>query len=367
MGQDITIYNRFIAAGSSSNDIVTACMNAGSSSQDAYATAYPSSSISNFNFGLVTKSSGNFTASVFNGDIYRDGQYSSSIDKRVYANFSASFTTPIYVNPPIGFSSDVNSNFLFNYMVSPSSSKTIDINTYDILAGLAPTASVNVDEFPGGGTGAVTFDGISQYFTALNSEVVSWLPGTGDFTIEFFIKNGTQTVGAPRVFSLGFDTGATIGISIEGGYVYVWPYGSSLRGSLPASYNNGTAWMHVAICRSGTTTKLYMNGTLKATKTGDNRNINDSINPGYDLNVGVDNPIAMSPNWWAGKLTNFRWDNSAIYTSSSLVVPTAPLTATATTKLLMLGGGSTNPVYDAAKLNHLVNHSSVWDAETPFV
>ena len=30
-----------------------------------------------------------------------------------------------------------------------------------------------VDEFPGGGTGAVTFDGVSQYFTALNSEVVS--------------------------------------------------------------------------------------------------------------------------------------------------------------------------------------------------
>ena len=110
-----------------------------------------------------------------------------------------------------------------------------------------------------------------------------------------------------------------------------------------------------------------MGGVLKATKTGDNRNINDSINPGFDLNVGVDNPSAGFPNWFAGKLTNFRWDNSAIYTGSSLTVPTAPLTKTATTKLLMLGGGSTNPVYDAAKLNTLVNNGSVWDAETPFV
>jgi hypothetical protein len=133
------------------------------------------------------------------------------------------------------------------------------------------------DEFPGGGSGAVTFNGTNQYFTAPNAQVVNWLPGTGDFTIEFFIKNGTQTVGAPRVFSLGFDTGATIGISIEGGYVYVWPYGSDLRGTTPASYNNGSAWMHVAICRSGTTTKLFMNGTLKATKLGDNRNINLSL------------------------------------------------------------------------------------------
>jgi hypothetical protein len=223
------------------------------------------------------------------------------------------------------------------------------------------------DLFPGGGTGAVTFNGTNQYFTAPNAQVTTWLPGTGDFTIEFFIKKGVGGSSFPRVFSLGYDTTATIGISIEGGSLYVWPYGGDLVGTTPANYNNGSAWMHVAICRSGTDTKLFMNGTLKDTKTGDNRNINDSINPGFDLNVGVDNPLAGSPNWWAGKLTNFRWDNSAIYTGSSLVVPTAPLTATATTKLLMLGGGVSNPVYDAAKLNTLVNNGSVWDAETPFV
>ena len=234
------------------------------------------------------------------------------------------------------------------------------------IASAGGSVADTVEEFPGGGSGALTFNGTSQYFTALNSDVINWLPGTGDFTIEFFIKNGTQSVGAPRVFSLGFDTGATIGISIEGGYVYVWPYGSDLRGTTPASYNNGSAWMHVAISRSGTTTKLFMNGVLKATKTGDTRDITDSINPGFDLNVGVDNPAAFAPNWWAGKLTNFRWDNSALYTGSSLTVPTSPLTKTATTKLLMLGGGVTNPVYDATKTNNLVNHSAGWTADTPF-
>ena len=96
------------------------------------------------------------------------------------------------------------------------------------------------------------------------------------------------------------------------------------------------------------------------------RYINDSINPGYDLNGGVDNPSAGSPNWFAGKLTNFRWDNSAIYTGSSLVVPTSPLTATATTKLLLLGGSEANPVYDAAGYNDLVNNGSEWSADTPF-
>lgn len=222
------------------------------------------------------------------------------------------------------------------------------------------------DEFPGGGTGAVKFNGTNQYFTALNSDVVNWLPGTGDFTIEFFIKKGVGGAGAPRVFSLGFDTGATIGVSIEGGKVYVWPYGGSLNGNYTAGYSAGTNWMHVAICRYDGDTTLYVDGVGKMTVTGDSRDINDSINPGFDLNVGVDNPSAGSPNWWAGKLTNFRWDNTGLY-NGDFTPPSAPLSKTATTKLLMLGGGSTNPVYDAAKLNTLVNHGSVWDAETPFV
>ena len=223
------------------------------------------------------------------------------------------------------------------------------------------------DEFAGGGSGALTFNGTNQYFTALNSDVVNWLPGTGAFTIEFFIKKGVGGAGAPRVFSLGFDTGATIGVSIESGTCYVWPYGGDLNGAMPAGYEAGTDWAHIAICRSGTTTKLFIDGVLKDTKLSDNRNITDALNPGFDLNVGVDDPLSNEANWWAGTLTNFRWDNSAIYTGASLTVPTAPLTKSATTKLLMLGGGLTNPVYDAAKLNSLVNNGAGWTASTPFV
>ena len=222
------------------------------------------------------------------------------------------------------------------------------------------------EEFPGGGSGALTFNGTDQYFTALNADVVNWLPGTGDFTIEFFIKKGENTPSTPRVFSLGNDTGATIGVSIEGGTCYVWPYGNDLNGAMPAGYEAETDWAHVAICRSGTTTKLFIDGVLKDTKLSDNRDITDALNPGFDLNVGVDDPEGNA-NFWPGSLTNFRWDNSAIYTGSSLTVPTAPLAITATTKLLMLGGGASNPVYDAAQLNNLVNNGAQWTSETPFV
>ena len=237
-------------------------------------------------------------------------------------------------------------------------------NANDVFA-VGSGRKSSTEEFPGGGSGALTFNGTDQYFTALNADVVNWLPGTGDFTIEFFIKKvGEQST--PRVFSLGNDTGATIGVSIEGGTCYVWPYGADLNGSMPAGYEAETDWAHVAICRSGTTTKLFIDGVLKDTKLSDNRNITDALNPGFDLNVGVDDPEGNA-NFWPGSLTNFRWDNSAIYTSSSLDIPTAPLEITATTKLLMLGGGASNPVYDAAQLNNLVNNGAGWTADTPFV
>jgi hypothetical protein len=219
---------------------------------------------------------------------------------------------------------------------------------------------------PAEGSGTITFNGSTQYVTALNSDVVNWLPGTGDFTIEWFMKKGVGGSSFPRVFSLGFNTTATIGCSIEGGTCYIWPYGGALNGSMPAGYNSGADWTHIAICRSGTTTKLFIDGTLAETKLNDNRDITDSLNAGFDLNMGVDDPEAGSPNWWSGYLTNFRWDNSAIYTGSSLTVPTEPLTATATTKLLLLGGSESNPVYDAAGYNDLVNNGAQWNVDTPF-
>lgn len=231
---------------------------------------------------------------------------------------------------------------------------------YDYIVSWEP------DPAPPGGSGTITFNGTNQYVTALNADVVDWLPGTGNFTIEWFLKKGVGGSSFPRVFSLGYNTTATIGCSIEGGTCYIWPYGNDLNGSMPAGYNSGADWAHIAICRSGTTTKLFIDGTLADTKTGDTRNIIDSINPGFDLNMGVDDPEAGSPNWFSGKFTNFRWDNSAIYTGSSLTVPTSPLTATATTKLLLLGGSTANPVSDATGNNSLVNNGAQWSSDTPF-
>jgi hypothetical protein len=180
----------------------------------------------------------------------------------------------------------------YGYMVTPKNTLMGDVYDYLISWEPAPVSA------PVGGSGTITFNGTDQFVTALNADVVNWLPGTGDFTIEWFMKKGVGGSSFPRVFSLGFNTSATIGCSIEGGTCYIWPYGNGLNGSMPAGYNSGADWTHIAICRSGTTTKLFIDGTLAETKLNDNRNITDSVNAGFDLNMGVDDPEAGSPNWW---------------------------------------------------------------------
>ena len=194
-----------------------------------------------------------------------------------------------------------------------------------------------------------------------NATVAAWLPGTGDFTIEWFMKNEGSVEGA--VFSFGPNTsGSTIGCTINSGAgIYVWPYGVELKGTLSAGYIAGTDWAHIAISRSGTTTKLFIDGVLAMTKLLDTHDLALQLG---NLIIGANSTAAGD--YFSGKITNFRWDNSAIYTGSSLTVPTAPLTQTPTTKVLMLGGSALNPVQDATGINVLQNLGAVWNADTPF-
>jgi hypothetical protein len=97
MASNSIIYARFIAAGSGSNQILQACLTAGSSSQDAYETAYPPTSTANFAYNNQTYlSSATPTSSVFNPDLYNAGSASKAINRN-NANFAYQYTTPLLI------------------------------------------------------------------------------------------------------------------------------------------------------------------------------------------------------------------------------------------------------------------------------
>jgi hypothetical protein len=222
------------------------------------------------------------------------------------------------------------------------------------------TTSTTTTSSPGASSGTLIFNGQNptsggSYVSAPGSTVGTWLPGTGDFTVEWF-QYQTAT-GHPRVFSVGPDTNATIGVSIEANKVYKWLGGKNWN--IGVTYLN--TWVHIALVRASGMMSVYINGTMSGTAQTDTTNVTGSSK---DLYIGSDG--ITNGDGFAGKITNFRWTNSAVYTENFSPI-TSPLTVLADTKLLMLGGTVSNPAVDSTGINTLTNFNTTWSSDTPFV
>ena len=208
-------------------------------------------------------------------------------------------------------------------------------------------------------TGAsALFNGSSQYLTVNASSDFS--VGTGDFTIEWFQYALTPQNSHPRIFAIGNYPSTTIGVSIEGGLFYLWLNGGANFGYSLSNYLN--QWVHFAIVRNGSTVNVYQNGTSLSSITYSSSISNSSTN----LAIGQETSPS-SGSYVSGNITNFRWTNSAIYTSN-FVKPTSPLSALPQTKLLLLFSSSGNLLTDSSGTGKTVtNNGGVsWNVSTPF-
>ena len=175
------------------------------------------------------------------------------------------------------------------------------------------------------GEWGVSFDGASDYLDANDGPTF----GTGAFTIEFFAN--LRTVGS--VQSL-FDSRPDL---TNGFYPAVYVYANN---TLVYYFNSGeritssetlsaNTWYHIAVCRSGTSTKLFLNGTQVGSTYSDSNNYPDSGR----MRVGT-SAYRISDGFHVdGVISNLRVVNSALYTSN-FTAPTGKLTAVTNTKLL---------------------------------
>ena len=133
-------------------------------------------------------------------------------------------------------------------------------------------APIVKDEF----TGSVYFDGSGDYLSIPTSDDFAF--GTGDFTIEMWLyASSSGSYQTP----IDFRPTATDGnypalIRDTDGDLYYYVNSSRLIDNVSISNN---VWYHVAICREeGTTTRLYLDGVLKASATDSTNYITDDIN-----------------------------------------------------------------------------------------
>ena len=189
-----------------------------------------------------------------------------------------------------------------------------------------------------GGSGY--FDGTGDYLTAASNAAFQF--GTGDFCIEYWYY--------PTSFPT-FTTTISVGYTAGGGYViqaatdgkpYFYTSPTTLITATTAYSLN--AWNHFVVCRSGTTLSMFINGIRVGTTT-DSTNYNIVA----DLTVGIGNIYPIF-----GYMGDVRLvKGSSVYTPSSttLTVPTAPLTAISNTSLLL--GMTNGAIFDNAMMNNL--------------
>ena len=172
------------------------------------------------------------------------------------------------------------------------------------------------------------FDGTGDYLSAGSNSAFAF--GTGDFTVECWFYAATSSTSqmlvstdATNGFFLGFDGTFNFGIR---GVSFILAY-------TPSNYLG--QWNHVAVSRSGSTISMFWNGSRVTTTTN-------------STNFSVTGPLvigalpAASAYYWTGGISNLRVvKGSAVYnpSSSTITVPTAPLTAISGTSILTCQNG----------------------------
>jgi hypothetical protein len=141
--------------------------------------------------------------------------------------------------------------------------------------------------------------------------------GTGNFTIDAWIKHERQTTGTRGTFICRRNLDYTFYVDQSGRLTFATggtstPRLISVDNSVPSH-----RWCHVAVVRTGTgagQTKLYINGVEPAYTSTEAINVNYS-NAGAYLEVGGPRSSVGTYSWY-GKVCKFRFSNAALWTAT---------------------------------------------------
>lgn len=227
--------------------------------------------------------------------------------------------------------------------------------------GRPPNPPVTQGVAPSGGSMRFTASATSG-ITIPND--IDFRMGTGDFTIEWFQYQLAGSATNQRIFSIGSYPSASIGVSQEGSdssrSFYAWISGANL---IAGSQNFLNTWVHFAITRSGTSLRVFKNGTQLGSTLTNSTNFNNTTNT---LKIGNESTTSAGAAF-NGYITNFHWvKGTALYTAN-FSRPTAPITPVANTQLLLLASTSGAAFTDSSGKGKTATPVGVaWNSLTPF-
>lgn len=177
--------------------------------------------------------------------------------------------------------------------------------------------------------GSGLFDGTSDYLTVVSNAAFGY--GTGDFTIEGWFYFGTVASDQTIVSNLTSASSVNPHLYLSGASNTVRYYTNSAD-RITGSAIVANAWYHIAVARSGSSTKLFINGAQSGSTYTDTNNYGTSAPVGIGTYWSGSSPVTSST--FNGYSSNVRFvKGTAVYTGN-FTPSTTPLTAITNTSLL---------------------------------
>ena len=171
-------------------------------------------------------------------------------------------------------------------------------------------------------TGSVFFDGSGDYLIAPSSNDFSF---DADFTIEFWVNTSTFSVDTfyRRVISTGSDAATSIQLLFYNGVgatsnISVYSNAMLITGTIGVATGD---WVHVALSRSGTSMKLFINGI----QSGSTSTTSQNFSGGATNGLIVGKYAGGNSGHLNGYISNIRICKGHAVYKSNFVVPTREL------------------------------------------
>ena len=182
------------------------------------------------------------------------------------------------------------------------------------------------------GTASLALDGTGDYVTCPTQPDFEF--GTGAFCLEAWIYRTVDTGTSQIVFDFRTSTSQVVpNIFLSATYVpgYLVNGSQVITGSAPIPLNT---WTHIAVAKSGTSTKLFVNGTQSGSTYTDTNNY---IQCPLTLGARFDGTLGFP-----GYIDDVRISKGVARYTTTFVAPTAALTGDLNSVLLLHFNGANN-------------------------
>ncbi len=167
--------------------------------------------------------------------------------------------------PTAPYTSDANTRLLLNFTNAGIFDGTMKNNLETVGNAQVSTAVVKY------GSGSLAFDGSGDYAYAISSVANSAL-GSGDWTVEFWLYTN---VGSTEMNIIDWRPPNTVGnyftLYIKNTGILAYYVNGADRITSGTAISTAT-WTHVAVSRSGTSTRMFINGTQSGSTYTDSAN-----------------------------------------------------------------------------------------------